>query len=425
MRVLLLADRDFAYREHAMLRRLQIGLFDEGIVALQAHAISTPAVAQQEAATDIVRFQDAGLSLTLGIRARRLVQALEDRADAPTRDDRLVDVVHAFGVHAWPMARALAKEAGAALCYELYGRAMIDKVAAAESAAARALAPGMSMAWSCPDAALIEAVEAVSTRARVRLVPWGVHVPQAQARGRRDGEPLALAILPDASSQDHPGPLLEAFAAFDPDALNLPAGARERAEAATIMTAPHDPPAPDAPDSVDPWTMLPDRPMLFVDEAAGAWLHRAGRLDELGLRGRITLTPSLEANRSLALCCDALIVPTATGLQRSLVLEAMALGMRVLAAPDPANSILRDGETAFVAAGRAPDAASWAALLDRSFPDGSTPNRLGESARAFLRAERLASHQIAELINLYSELAGPPPAIVFGQASIGDRDANS
>ncbi|MCA9294679.1 MAG: glycosyltransferase [Phycisphaerales bacterium] len=424
MRVLLLADRDFAYREHAMLRRLQIGLLDEGIVAQQAHAMSTPAGAPGEAPTEVVRFQDAGPSLTLTIRARRLVRELEDRADAPVQDDRLVDVVHAFGSGAWPMARALARETGAALCYEFHALTQVDQIGKAEHAAVRALAPGTAMAWSCADAGLIEAVEAASARAKVRLVPWGVHVPEAPAPERREGEPLALAILADPASPDHPGALLEALAAFDPDALRLPPGARERAEAATLMTKPTAAPG-DAPDTVDPWTMLPDRPMLFVDEASRSWLHRAGRLDQLGLRERLTLTPSLEANRSLALRCDALIVPTATGAQHSLVLDAMALGMRVIAARDSACSILRDDETAFLTDVASPNTAAWTAVLNRAFPDEGRGHMPTESARAILRDERLASHQIAELINLYGELGGPPPAIAFEQAAGGIPPANA
>ncbi len=419
MRVLLIADADFAFREHGMLRRIQVGLLDEGIVAQQAHSVATPAINAALTGPDVLRFQDAGPSVTLAIRARRLIRTIEERADAPGSDERLVDVVHGFGHRAWPMARAVAQLTHAALCCEVHAATLLPRIARTERAATRALGTENQMTWSCPDPMLVEEIEDVSNRAKVRCVPWGVHVPSEPPIVRQPDCAIAIAVLADADSKDHPNALLEALAGFDPDAHGAPADVRERAEAMT------DDSGDDSPGETEPWMQLPDRPIIFVDENARLWLHRAGKLDEVHLRKRLTLSPSLEANRLLTLRCDALVLPTPTGAHSSLTLDAMAAGVRVIAANDPGVAMLRENQTAFLTDTQTPDTDAWAEVLDRAFADPGGPNPLAESAREVLRAERLASHQIAELINLYTELAGPPPAIAFKTVAKAKVDVNT
>ena len=60
LRVLMMADRSFARREHAMLRRLEVGLIDEGVRVLRA----TPAGSPEEPTTGLagtVSYDDRGL----------------------------------------------------------------------------------------------------------------------------------------------------------------------------------------------------------------------------------------------------------------------------------------------------------------------------------------------------------------------------
>ena len=260
--------------------------------------------------------------------------------------------------------------------------------------------------------------------AKVRMVPWGVHVPAAPREARPADQPLAIAVLAEPDSKDHPNALLEALTGFDPDSRALPVGARERVESdAPRAGLDHDEHGAEA--DAEPWTQLPDRPMVFVDEASRSWLNRAGKLDEVGLRDRITLTPSLEANRVLALRCDALILPTSAGTLRSLALDAMAVGVRVIAVRGNGIHILQDGATAFLTASEAPDTGAWSAVLDRAFPEDERGNPLLESARRAIREQCLASHQVAELIHLYTELAGPPPALAFDDPGGGSKNANA
>ena len=69
MRVLLLADRSFATREHAMLRRLEIGLIDEGLRVVRAN----PPVPNPEPTTGL-----AG-ALTYNDRAWRYIMPAPER----------------------------------------------------------------------------------------------------------------------------------------------------------------------------------------------------------------------------------------------------------------------------------------------------------------------------------------------------------
>ena len=103
---------------------------------------------------------------------------------------------------------------------------------------------------------------------------------------------------------------------------------------------------------------------LFVDaEAAhrtGIWPVARG----LGVLDRLSLIDEMEGRRELVLRGDVLVQSDARGEQRSLVLDAMASGMIVLAAEDPMVSYLVNGRTARTVSGTRSD--EWAAALGNS-----------------------------------------------------------
>jgi len=114
--------------------------------------------------------------------------------------------------------------------------------------------------------------------------------------------------------------------------------------------------------------------------------------------------PRRLGRRELLLGADLMIHPQATGAVHSVVIQAMANGVPVIAQHDPWLDFLIDGETAWVAPDAQPD--TWRRLLGRAFEDRTALERLGDSARAWIRANRLAAVQVEKLLGLYREVLG-------------------
>src|SRR5690606_20945714 len=107
MRVLLLADRSFATREHAMLRRLEIGLIDEGLRVVRAN----PPVPNPEPTTGLagaLTYNDRAWRYIMPAPERTLARdlmnlSLEARPDSDEEPGIPIDLIHAFGDSAAPL----------------------------------------------------------------------------------------------------------------------------------------------------------------------------------------------------------------------------------------------------------------------------------------------------------------------------------
>jgi len=359
MRVLIMADESFATRERTLLARLEVGLADEGIGAVHAIPEHASELSHGAVFAEAVTYApDAPLQSRRG-KARRMLRRLE----TIRQDGDAIDLIHVFGGAAWDDAIELGREAGVPVAFELWRHGLIER--------ARQLRPDGNqppMVVITPDLTLERVMASDSSSVPARVAPWGVHPP---------GDPVDLLNADRAVSIFFSGP------GRSPAAL---VSAFEGVIAA----------------------MPSDREYhLFVDSDAArrSGLWRVAQ--KLGVLDRFSLIDEMEGRRELVLRGDVLVQSEARGEQRSLVLDAMASGMIVLAAEDPMVSYLINGRSARTVSGSLPD--GWASALGPLLTDHAAARDLAHKAREFVRSNHRVSAQILAVINAYESLTSPEP----------------
>lgn len=143
----------------------------------------------------------------------------------------------------------------------------------------------------------------------------------------------------------------------------------------------------------------------FFFDGQGSDQHRIWKAaSRLGLLSNLSLVPRRLLHRELLLRADVLIHPQPLGRSRTVTLQAMAHGLPVVAHHDPWLDYLVDGQTAWLV--DSPGVAQWADCLARLIRDPAAGRELGRRAQAWVRRHRLASDQIASLLNLYRRMTG-------------------
>lgn len=371
MRVVLLADRRFASRERAMLARLQVGLADEGVrVVLALPRGFEPR--DDGLFGQTVEFEETGLPLSLSWRAGEVaatLRATKKPSEEPTR------IVHVFGGSLWPFGLALAERLEAALVIEVWRAGLVRQ---AYRLATRAHGRTGTVII-CPDSALAAQCEREIPGIPVRHSPWGVYTDK----------PLREVFRPGAAWS-----VMIAGAGFDKAAFTA------CFEAIADIAREH-----------------PDM-LVFVDAVAARRADLWKLAEKLGVRAQVSLVDEMDANRDLVLRGDVLVLPEARGEQRTLVLEAMSVGMPVVAARDDANTSLIDERSALLVTPG--DRQGWSRQLRRLFGEGGrrahSIEELLVSARAFVATEHRPSRQVGGVIEAYEAAIGKP-SIPFPGAS--------
>lgn len=360
-----LLDDRFASREAAMLRRLFVGIADEGVRVLPFIAHGSRAEDLAEGLADAIILPEAGF---LGRETARLETVLQRVADATSKDDER-RVVHAFGESMWRLAADAAHRLGALPVYEVWQRSSIARVARVALTQSSSPKPLLCLA----DPGFEPLIAEAGAAACARTVPWGVHAPPEPPEILRPGLGPTLALFGTGTD-----------AAALRDALT---------GIAEVIRA-----TPDA--------------MLFVDAEAArsAQLWRvAQRLD---LADRLTLIPPVEVDRSLALLVDVLLLPEASGEAHSLILDALAGARAVIAAHDPDLAIR--SPAAGVRVLQDPNPESWRQALAEIFARPEETRALARTGWEFIRQQRRASAHVASLLDAY-EWATSHDALPFAK----------
>lgn len=365
MRVLVIADEAFATRERIMLSRLEIGLADEGVRVVRAIPERVLTAENAPMLSASLTFDDSKLPFMRGVRAARLAESARavawssEGSSAASAHGRVVDVIHAFGGGAWQLGLDLAQRLHACVAFEVWREGLAQRAAAYS-----ARVPSIPRVFLAPDRTIERRLLAADVR-DVRLAPWGVHA-SSRTRPAMDGS-RAFSVVITGGGRDKAATL-----------------ACVEGVAAAIT------PVPNA--------------MMFVDaiaaQRAGVW----SLAKRLRILDRLSLIDDLEARRELAIRADVMIQPEATGEQRSLLLDAMASGMVVLAAADPAVSWLIDNESAWLL--EAPTAGAWTKLVTRVLERPEDARQLTIRAAQRVSVEHRATAHVASVLGAYEWVTG-------------------
>ncbi len=357
MRVLVLADEMFASREKPLLTRLEVGLADEGIGSIHAVPETLHVVEGAELFTRSVTYEAHGWAVTRRVRARHLVRKLrellgEEEAEHP------IDIVHVFGGSVWELGLEIGRQLEAVVALEVWRAGLVGRAAGVEQE------DPIGPVFMAPDVTIERALRAQKLSGTVRTTPWGVHVsddPRAILPPNR----AVSVMLVGTGRESRP------FCAALEGVLRL-------------------------------LKRHPDL-MVFMDARAA---HRSGAFllaQKLKLGDHLSLIEDLEARRDLLLQGDILIIPEAGGEQRSILLDAMASAMIVIARDDPGVSALIEGRTARLVNNSSVE--SWEQAVGAMLDNPQIAAALTHSARAYIREHRLASAHIASVLQAYSWIA--------------------
>ena len=373
MRVLHLFDHGFATHEHAMRTRLELGLADEGVrvfSALPESLVDASADADELFSTSL-HYRRAGPFTTRRSRAAALIASLEERAPSGS-SERSVDIVHAFGGLVWEMAVEIGRQTGAAVVCEVWRSGLVQRARSMRSLAGQ----GVPAALAVPADALAKELRDLADLP-VRVTPWGVSRPAADEDAPADST-FTLMIAATGRDQPRLRAVIEAFAVFS---------------------------------SKHPGSLA------FIDGAAADRAPVWAWIEELALTDRVSIVGSFAEGRDLVLRGSALLAPEALGEYRSLLLDAMASGVPIVAAADPRVDWLCDNQTAWTTEGTTSDA--WADALEQLVATAGThrkpANDLIVSAREYVATNHRITGHVAAVLGLYEWLLAEP-AIPFATA---------
>lgn len=359
MRALILTDESFLHREPDMLRRLEVGLAGEGVSVVQALPDTAADLAEAGLFAQSVVYPTRAPWFMERWRVRQLRDAMHTADEGLPGVDHRIDVIHVFGDAALGLGARLARDLTCPLIVDVWAARQVSKVASLTAS----LRDHIPMALLAPDRHLEEALLREDGALPVRAVRWGVHCPPHA--NPEPSEKNALGVMMIGSGSPGDG-MLPAFEGLCRAAKREP------------------------------------RMMIFADATAirhaGAWPIA----EEESVLDRLTLVPRMEGARSLVLRGAILVCPEALGEQRTMVIDAMAHGMCVVALRDPMVSYLKDGQTAALV--NRPNADEWAGSIRSLLRLRDKALSLGASARQFVSSNHRVSTHVATVLDVYERL---------------------
>ena len=369
MRVVHIADQPFAQREGDLLRRLEIGLIDEGVGVVRVRPAGL--LGENTAGLGARVEYDTSRVPRLGpSRATRVLREIERQVGS---ESGAIDVVHAWGHGCWSVALDLAREAQADLVVSLHDRPSLQHVRALEHRARRLKFPAPLV--MAPDEAHAQALSGHSRSLTVRVVPWGVHLHAGKdTRAARAADHVAsICVVGSGASPKEIDALFDGF---------------ERLAARHPET------------------------LVFLDGSLVA-RHRQHfkRLRTLRFETTPSLIEDLESHRQTALEADVLVAPESSGEYRSIVLEAMGSRMGVVVRRDPLIDLYKESNGIIVVPD--PVGSAWESAIVRALDEGERA-ALAMTARRHIEQHHLAYKHVRGVIEAYESVRGQAPIAMHG-----------
>lgn len=354
MKAALLADPIWLMAEATTLKRLAVGLLDEGVQLVPiVPAAFDPDEADLSVAAEVLRYEPSGWRIVRDWRIGRLAERLVELD---------VDVIHALSGSMERPAVRLGQELELPVITSVWSTAAAATLEAGE---------GVKIQYTAPTRAIADTARSgLDPSHTVKVVRPGVF-PSGD-------EPIA----PPLDDPDHPpsflvigdGRLDEAYESL----LQGMARIEKRIDGA-----------------------------MFFFYAIGSEQHKLWRAAEsLGLQERVSWVPVGAASRELLVQADVVVQPQASGTVRTIVLEAMRSGRPVIAAADGALDYLVEHRTARLL--ESPSPGDWAEALLQVQTDRDGLVTLGTSAAKFVRDRHSASKFVGAILDLYRAAAPQP-----------------
>ena len=364
MHVAVIADSPWLEEELAGFKGLVVGLLDEQVGVTQVVPEGS-----LESDTTVFGQRVYWREATWPFLQRRRLRALSEALAGSG-----VNIVHATSGRVWDGAIALAAEMESALVLAIHASRdterlpkAVEKVDPQRLAVVATTTPiAEAVRTRLGTAATVLPSEETGPRrptALVEVVAPGVHVPEQPVARRTDPEAMCAVV--------------SGTGVYDPSYEAL----------FTALRA-----------------VVDQRPLtqfFFDGQAADQhYLWQAARRHNL--LSNISLVPRRLGPQRLLMGADVLIQPQPLGRSRSLTLQAMAEGIPIIAASDPAVDYLIDGETAWVL--DHPTADGWQQALARLTSEPDAVATLIERARAHVARRHLVSHRVTQFIKTYRVL---------------------
>lgn len=360
-RVALVLDRDFASRERRMIARQRYALGEEGVSSIVAIPDDAPDLAEVLGDGPCVLYRPRGLPATRDRRATQLAQRiaaeLGTRAGADSGGRGPLDAILACGAHALPVSVRLALQTGATLMVMPHRP---EQVRHAKTALDTVRATGEALLLAPSRSYERLAVSSGISPGEVRLVPWGV--PAGEAKSERLDPDLATSVVISGSG-------------VDPKAL-----AESIAGVAEVVRS-------------------RERVIVLIDAHAVRRAELWKQIRAERIEGETSLVPLMQGQRDLVLHADIMLIPEASGTHQSLPLDAIANGVRVVAARDTQVDWLNDERLAVLL--NAPQRGDWTRAVGALVDDPMGSVRDGADARASLRSTNRASAMTAALLRAF------------------------
>lgn len=356
MRVLILADAQFAKHERALIERVVVGLTVEGIEAQlvlpRDRGLSSFRVGLLG---DPIWYADRGLIITRKIRAAQIARDVFERFD---NSERPVDIVHVMGGGAWAMGLELAQLLDAGLALEVW------RAGLSNHAAGLSLAGNDRTMFLVPERSFEEGLHRAVEGARVRHVPWGAHVPESPLPVFREGKMASVVLMGSGRQQEH------CVAAYSGIAEAL---------------------------SAYPEVMLFANQELV--ERVGLW----AKVKEDKLQDRFTVIDRSEDRRDLLLRCDVLVYPETLHEERTLLLDAMGAGLVVISGQDELIQPLSE-ESGVIVVPR-PSRDLWCEQVRSVIGSREVASDHAGRVREYIRSHRRSALHVEALGDAYADLA--------------------
>lgn len=348
MHVAMIIDEERLRQEHTMLNRLAIGLIDQGVrlTRIVPDTIEIEAVWRSEQRVALTSRIEVPMRVLPWMKRARTARIAAQFDRSPP------DVIYAVGQGTWPIALDVAKSLDKPVALGIWRPSLIRK-------GARLQTNPYVAAYIAPTPPMAEELKRLVDPDLVSLVPLGGAIPQQPSAVLEQArDVIGVAVI--GSGKDVP-------------AYEALLGGLSR----VIQNYPQ---------------------MQIVLELRGPHHHDIWRIARrMELLGSVSGIEDAAQHRSLLKYCDVMLVPESFGELSSVLLDAMASAVPVIALEDRYLDMLIDGQTALLV--HRPDAQDWADRLTNLLSNHEQARQLGLSAREFVHKRHASGTQINQLLS--------------------------